>query len=258
MAIGFVMLYWLGKLHERGVFRGNCVLDPGLSNVTASEGICEDFLQRLHVQNRGTALTNKEHIFNMGQCLKTLHDHLVVGGCVLQVLPTRCYFNHGFYNIHSTFYRELAEVNDYEIVDLAYVSDHQQQNMTVANEQNLRGKRPARPLDISKRDNTSRELEFALEAMARHCRRLPRQIEKNVYRIFHSVKAAGTAQVGAVTVPGRACHPIDPNISPPGALIRRTLGEDVEVYDYNLAMLRNRRDVPLRYPQQGACCLLMG
>ncbi len=298
MAIGNVMLFWFAKLHERGVFKGTSVLELGPSNVTASEGVCADFLRRIHVQGRDTALTTKdvyallgithyesidlgdgsathrhdlneplslgrqfdlvaefgtlEHIFNIGLCLKTMHDHLAVGGCMLHVLPSRGDFNHGFYNIHSTFYRDLAEANDYEIVDLTYVPDHQQQNMTMSNEQNLQHRDPPRLLDISKRDATSRELEFARESVARHYRRLPRRVAKKVYRLFRPAEAAHVTYGGAPLLAGRASHPTNPNITPAGARVRRFLGEDVEVYDYIFAVLRKRRDAPFKYPQQGA------
>ncbi len=72
-----------------------------------------------------------EHVFNIGQAFKTVHDHLAPGGCAIHVLPAIGDYGHGFFNIHSTLYRDLAHANGYEIVDLVYVPNHHGQNLAL-------------------------------------------------------------------------------------------------------------------------------
>jgi hypothetical protein len=67
--------------------------------------------------NFGTA----EHIFDIGQMFRSMHDALLPGGVALYVLPTFGDINHGFYNIHPTLYFDLAEANGYAIDDFHYV-----------------------------------------------------------------------------------------------------------------------------------------
>ena len=67
--------------------------------------------------NFGTA----EHIFDIGQMFRSMHDALVPGGVALYVLPTFGDINHGFYNIHPTLYFDLAEANRYVIDNFHYV-----------------------------------------------------------------------------------------------------------------------------------------
>ena len=68
-----------------------------------------------------------EHVFNIGTAIKFIHDHLEIGGIALHVLPTRGDYNHGFFNIHSTFYLDLCAANDYELVDLRFLPEFSRQ-----------------------------------------------------------------------------------------------------------------------------------
>lgn len=67
--------------------------------------------------NFGTA----EHIFDIGQMFRSMHNALLPGGVALYVLPTFGDINHGFYNVHPTLYFDLAQANGYAIDDFHYV-----------------------------------------------------------------------------------------------------------------------------------------
>lgn len=64
-----------------------------------------------------------EHIFNIGEAFRTVHNLLRPGGIALHQLPTNGGYYHGFYNISSVAYRSLIAANKYEVVDLLYVHD---------------------------------------------------------------------------------------------------------------------------------------
>ncbi len=70
-----------------------------------------------------------EHVFNIGAAVKFIHDHLAVGGIALHVLPTRGDYNHGFFNIHSTFYLDLCSANGYELVDFKFLPGFSRQSL---------------------------------------------------------------------------------------------------------------------------------
>ena len=56
------------------------------------------------VTNLGTA----EHIFNVHQTFKTIHDHTAPKGLMIHGLPFSGWVDHGFYNFNPTFYWDLA------------------------------------------------------------------------------------------------------------------------------------------------------
>lgn len=61
--------------------------------------------------NNGTA----EHIFNIGQFFKTMHDHTKVGGLMIHEAPFTGWFNHGFYNVQPTLFVDLVATNGYGV-----------------------------------------------------------------------------------------------------------------------------------------------
>jgi hypothetical protein len=61
--------------------------------------------------NHGTA----EHIFNIGQVFKTMHDYCKAGGLMIHESPWTGWIEHGFYNLQPTLYFDLAVENDYKI-----------------------------------------------------------------------------------------------------------------------------------------------
>jgi hypothetical protein len=63
------------------------------------------------VINNGTA----EHIFNIGQVFRTMHDYTVPGGMMLHEGPFVGWIDHGFYTLQPTLFFDLAERNRYEI-----------------------------------------------------------------------------------------------------------------------------------------------
>lgn len=71
------------------------------------------------IYNGGTL----EHVFNIGQAFATVHDLLAVGGLQLHAVPTQGDRDHGYYNIQPCLFRDLADANSYEVVDLTVVED---------------------------------------------------------------------------------------------------------------------------------------
>jgi len=61
-----------------------------------------------------------EHVFNVFQFFKTCHEVTCPGGLMVHVVPFLGWLEHGFFNFNPTFFWDLAQVNDYAIVLLAY------------------------------------------------------------------------------------------------------------------------------------------
>lgn len=61
-----------------------------------------------------------EHIFNIGQFFANAYNFLRPGGIALHLSPMMGQIHHGFYNIHSVFYRSLAAAGLYELVKLDF------------------------------------------------------------------------------------------------------------------------------------------
>lgn len=68
------------------------------------------------VLNLGTA----EHVFNVAQVFKTIHDHTVPSGVMVHGLPFSGWVDHGFFNFNPTFYWDLAAANDYNVMIVVY------------------------------------------------------------------------------------------------------------------------------------------
>lgn len=64
------------------------------------------------VTNNGTS----EHIFNQYSVFKSVHDLCVVKGIMIHSLPLTPWINHGFYNYNPILFRDLVEVNNYELL----------------------------------------------------------------------------------------------------------------------------------------------
>jgi hypothetical protein len=65
--------------------------------------------------NHGTA----EHIFNIAQVFRTMHDHTVDGGLMIHESPCTGWIDHGFYCLQPTLFYDIAAANCYEIVMVA-------------------------------------------------------------------------------------------------------------------------------------------
>jgi len=68
------------------------------------------------VMNLGTV----EHVFNVAQAFKTIHDHTRPGGLMIHGLPFSGWVDHGFYSFNPTFYWDLAGVNGYDVLVMLY------------------------------------------------------------------------------------------------------------------------------------------
>src|SRR5262249_52950547 len=114
-----------------------------------------------------------EHVFNPASVVKCMHDHLETGGLGLHVLPTRGDYNHGFYNIHSTWFRDLAAANRSEIVDMVPGPDFGGQHHMLEREEKMGEGLPRRSvmIDIRERDDDTRDEFFARTVSLRLLRR---------------------------------------------------------------------------------------
>jgi hypothetical protein len=68
------------------------------------------------VMNLGTL----EHVFNVAQAFKTIHNHTLPGGFMIHGLPFSGWIDHGFYSYNPTFYWDLASANDYGVLAMLY------------------------------------------------------------------------------------------------------------------------------------------
>jgi hypothetical protein len=59
--------------------------------------------------NHGTA----EHIFNIAQVFRTMHDYALPGGLMLHESPFTGWIDHGFYTLQPTLFFDLAQYNQY-------------------------------------------------------------------------------------------------------------------------------------------------
>lgn len=67
------------------------------------------------VINHGTA----EHVFNIGQVFRTMHDKCKVGGLMIHEAPFTGWLDHGFYCLQPTLFFDLAAANSYRLVKMA-------------------------------------------------------------------------------------------------------------------------------------------
>ena len=65
--------------------------------------------------NLGTA----EHVFNVYQVFKSIHEWIKKDGIVIHCLPMYGEVDHGFYNFHPTFFWDLLLANNYNNILLA-------------------------------------------------------------------------------------------------------------------------------------------
>ncbi len=68
------------------------------------------------VLNCGTS----EHILNQMNVFNVIHDAAQVGGFIYHQVPTTGRIDHGYFCYHPLLFRELAETNGYDIVDIWY------------------------------------------------------------------------------------------------------------------------------------------
>jgi SAM-dependent methyltransferase len=80
------------------------------------------------VTNFGTA----EHILNIGNAFRAIHDLTRPGGLSLHVLPAYGNLVHGFYNVNPIVYPALATANGYRIESCYYAGDMGRAQMELA------------------------------------------------------------------------------------------------------------------------------
>jgi len=68
------------------------------------------------VINHGTA----EHVFNIAQVFKSMHDATVPGGLMIHDSPCTGWVDHGFYCLQPTLFYDLAAANGYNLRLLAF------------------------------------------------------------------------------------------------------------------------------------------
>ena len=68
------------------------------------------------VMNLGTV----EHVFNVAQAFKTIHDHTRSGGLMIHGMPFSGWVDHGFYGFNPTLYWDLAGANGYDVLVMFY------------------------------------------------------------------------------------------------------------------------------------------
>jgi hypothetical protein len=66
--------------------------------------------------NAGTA----EHVFNVYQFFKTVHELTAPGGLMIHNSPFSGWPDHGFYNFQPTFYFDLAVANNYTVMAMVF------------------------------------------------------------------------------------------------------------------------------------------
>lgn len=66
------------------------------------------------VLNNGTA----EHIFNIGQLLRTIHEVTLPGGLMIHESPFTGWIDHGFYSLQPTLFYDMAAANGYVILGM--------------------------------------------------------------------------------------------------------------------------------------------
>lgn len=68
------------------------------------------------VTNFGTT----EHVFNQATAFENIHHLTKKGGIMIGVVPAQGAINHGYFNYHPQFFKELAAHNKYEVLDVSY------------------------------------------------------------------------------------------------------------------------------------------
>lgn len=224
MGISSVMVHWLAGLKGAGAFAGkSSVLDLGPQDVVSTPQVLASIScqasatasdvyraiglpeyaaldlndsrasYRVDLNNPGslgrtfdviTDFGTLEHVFNCAAALNFIHGHLNVGGLALHVLPTRGDYNHGFYNFHSIWFRDLAQANGYEIIGMVYVPDFGRQHERMAD-----GVEPTL-LNVTEMDDVEAERDFTVTSALRLvARRWFKNINPRIYDyIFAAMK----------------------------------------------------------------------
>lgn len=87
-------------------------------DMNGGESLRADLNYQLKLKPRDlvTDFGTSEHVFNIYQCWKNIHDMLDVSGLIVYEKITQGNIDHGFYNLQPTFFTSLAYANDYRII----------------------------------------------------------------------------------------------------------------------------------------------
>ncbi len=66
-----------------------------------------------------------EHIFNVFQFFKTIHECTNPNGIMLHAMPFLGWLDHGFFNFQPTFYWDLAEANLYQVKAFLFIQEEE-------------------------------------------------------------------------------------------------------------------------------------
>ncbi len=95
-----------------------------IDHLDRSATITGDLNYPLKLSNKFDIVTDfgtMEHCFNIESFLRNMHEATAVNGVMLHVVPTALGYNHGFYSFNSVLFLELANSNNYELLDIRYV-----------------------------------------------------------------------------------------------------------------------------------------
>jgi len=110
----FYRMFGINKYHSADIDDDRATIKIDLNNVTLDVETKFDV-----ITNFGTA----EHVFNIGNVFKTMHECLKPGGLSLHAVPSFGFVNHGFYTPNPNLFIEIARVNNYKIIDFSYVDN---------------------------------------------------------------------------------------------------------------------------------------
>jgi len=91
--------------------RNNALVFDLNKDIAQTYGFSEQFDL---VTNHGTT----EHCFDQLSNFRNIHNLCKPGGIMLHGLPCQGYLNHGLYNYHPYFFKNLASANGYKIVGM--------------------------------------------------------------------------------------------------------------------------------------------
>lgn len=78
-----------------------------------------------------------EHVFNVYQLFKTVHEVTKPGGFIFHGLPFHGWVDHGFFNFQPTFFLDLAAANNYQIKILVYRNVETNQVIPIQNREQI-------------------------------------------------------------------------------------------------------------------------
>jgi hypothetical protein len=74
-----------------------------------------------------------EHLVNQFNAFKVMHEAVKPGGHMFHQVPSTGYINHGYFCYNALLFRELAEANGYEVVDLWFYGPAGSSNVLASN-----------------------------------------------------------------------------------------------------------------------------